>query len=159
MQGKLESHFFSFLRRLRDAEVIDDLQLTSSQRRGKRADVFFNSRLVIGEVKVLATDTSPKIAPILEPYENTPEWPIFYGQRPISKILEYLPDRERIQRAIYDAIAGSLEYLVRDANRQVRATKASFGLPEARGVLVVLNDTIDILDPNVMAHKIRPDTA
>ncbi len=141
------------MRRLRNAEIVDDLQLTRAQREGKHADVFFNGRLVIGEVKLLATDTAGKIAPIFAPYENSPEWPIFYGERPLSKILEFLPEREKIERAVFNAVAGSLEYLVRDANRQIRATKASFALPNARGILVVLNDTIDILDPNVMAHK------
>jgi hypothetical protein len=71
MQGRLELHFFDFVRHIRGAEVIDDLALTPAQCAAKKADVFFVGRRVVCEVKVLASDTSHKIAPILESYEKT----------------------------------------------------------------------------------------
>jgi hypothetical protein len=154
MQGRLEPHFFGFVRHIGGAEVIDDLELTPAQRAAKKADVFFVGRRVVCEVKVLASDTSHKIAPILEPYEKSDDWPVFFGERPISKILELLPDREVLRKRIYDAVAGGLTDLVRDANRQIRETKESFGLATSEGIVVILNDTIDILDPNVMAHRV-----
>jgi hypothetical protein len=59
-----------------------------------------------------------------------------------------------LRKRIYDAVAGGLTDLVRDANRQIRETKESFGLATSEGIVVILNDTIDILDPNVMAHRV-----
>lgn len=154
MHGKLQPHFFNFARSVPGAEIIDDLDLTPEQRRAKKADVFFKARTVITEVKLLETDTAPKIDPIIAPYRDSDEWPMFYGSRPLSKVLEHLRDGKKLHRKIYHAITNSLENIVADANRQIRDTKASFGLPDARGLLVVLNDTIDILDPNVMGHRV-----
>lgn len=154
MQGKLESHFKNFVLSVPGAEWIDDLPMTPEQKAEKKADVFFDQRTIIAEIKLLATDTAPKVDAILAPHRDTEHWPVFYGQWPISKVLAHLPDSERLHRKIYDAVTTSIENLVKDANRQIRQTKASFGLPDARGVLIVLNDTIDILSPEVMGHKV-----
>lgn len=154
MQGNLYPHFMNFARSVPGAELIDDLPLTPEQRDMKKADVFFDGRTIVAEVKLLATDTAHKIDPILAPYRDTEHWPVFYGSRPISKVLAHLPGREKLHRKIYDAVTRSIENLVADANRQIRATKASFGLPNARGVLIVLNDTIDILAPEIIAHRV-----
>ena len=154
MQGQLEPHFFNFARSVPSSEFIDDLQLTAEQRKTDKADIFFENRQIIAEVKLLETDMAPKIDPILAPYRDTKEWPVFYGSRPLSKVLEHLRDGEVLRRKIYQAITNRLEKIVADANRQIRESKASFALPDSRGLLVVLNDTIDILDPNVMAHRV-----
>jgi hypothetical protein len=144
----------NFVRSVPGAEMIDDLPMTREQQAAKKADVFFEGRTIIAEVKLLATDTAPKVEAILAPYRDTEHWPVFYGQWPISKILAHLPDREKLHRKIYDEVTTSVANLVRDANRQIRQTKESFALPDARGVLIVLNDTIDILSPEVIAHKV-----
>lgn len=154
MDGNLHPHFMNFIRSVPSVELIDDLPLTDEQRKTKKADVFFEERTIVVEVKLLATDTAHKIDPILAPYRDTEHWPVFYGRWPISKILAHLPDREKLNRKIYEAVTRSIENLVADANRQIRETKASFGLPNARGVLIVLNDTIDILSPEVIAEKV-----
>jgi hypothetical protein len=153
MKGQLQTHFYNFVRRLAGTEVIDDLPQKSAAQPQSRADIFFQNRAVIAELKRLETDTEPKIQAILEPFSKTKYWPLFVGERPISQILPQLPDSREIHKKIYNAVAGSLEYRVRDANGQIRLTKESFGLPDAKGILIVLNDTIDVLDPNVMAHK------
>jgi hypothetical protein len=154
MDGKLEKDFFAFARRVPGAEVIDDLPLTQQQNDSRKADIFFDHRSVITEVKLLATDTAEKAERILEPHRVSEHWPHFYGSWPISKLLPYLPDRDEVQRALLDAVASAIPNLVRKANRQIRETKKSFNLPASKGLQVVLNDSIDILPPNVIAFKI-----
>src|ERR1700747_3328560 len=116
MHGRLREHFFTFVSRVEKAERIDDLSLTGAQRAGKVTDILFHDRKVIAEVKTLETDTSQKIDPILKPHTGGEHWPVFFGEWPLSKVLERLPNREELNRAVYKAVAGSLEYLVRDAN-------------------------------------------
>lgn len=154
MDGNLYPHFLNFARSVPGAELIDDLPLTDEQRKAKKADIFFEKRTIVAEVKLLATDTAHKIDPILAPYRDTDHWPVFYGRWPISKVLAHLPGREKLRRQIFDAVTRSIENLVADANRQIRETKATFNVPEASGVLIVLNDTIDILSPEMIAHRV-----
>ena len=45
--------------------------------------------------------------------------------------------------------------MVEKANRQIRETKRTFDLPEAGGLLIIVNDAVDILAPDVVMYRIR----
>ena len=80
--------------------------------------------------------------------------PIFYGEWPLEKILKHYPNGEEIHRAVFDAVTSAVHTFVRKANRQIRTTKEVFNLPQAGGVLVVVNDLVEVLSPEVLAFKI-----
>ena len=80
MSKTLEERFITFAKGLGEAEFIDDLTLTPEQQAAQKADFFFNNRTIIGELKSLKTSTEDKVEAILKPYEDTPEWPHFYGE-------------------------------------------------------------------------------
>jgi SEC-C motif len=151
----LEGRFTAFVRSLEDVEVIDELRMTREQERAKKADYFFQGRRIIAEFKSLRTDTSVKINEILAPYRETPEWPVFYGPQDIQTILSYLPDRTHINKKIVNAVTDSIEAAVENANRQIRTTKKTFGLPNAHGLLVIFNEVADILSPNLVAYRVQ----
>ena len=50
---------------------------------------------MIGEVKRLSTDTSDKIDEVIANYKKTKPWPIVFGEVPMTKVLEQLPERDR----------------------------------------------------------------
>ncbi len=151
----LEGRFKVFLRDLEGAESTDDLELTPEQERANKGDYFFAGRTVIGELKALYEDTASKIESILAPYRETPEWPLFFGKQDLNKILSYLPEGDKIRARIFGAITRSIEAVVEKANRQIRATKETFGLPEAGGLLIILNDAVDILSPDLIVYRVR----
>ena len=154
MVKSLEERFIGFARGVNRSDCIDDLPLTPQQKATEIADFFFNDRQVVCEIKSLKKDTSIKVEKILEPHQNRPEWPVFYGAWEVSKILKYLPDSEQITQEIFDAITTAIKELMRKANRQIRETKRTFGIPSAEGVLLILNDLVDILTPIVILKKI-----
>lgn len=151
----LEARYKIFLRDLEEAESIDDLTLTREQEAAPKADYFFANRTVIGELKALYKDTAAKIDVILEPYRNTPDWPIFFGEQELERVLQQLPDRDRLRAMIFRSITRSIEALVEKANSQIRETKRTFGLPDAGGLLIILNDAVDILSPDTVVHRVR----
>ena len=51
-------------------------------------------------------------------------------------------------------MTSSIETLVRKANRQIRTTKSIFGTLHAEGLLVLLNDMVHILSPEVIVSKV-----
>lgn len=151
----LEGRFKVFLRDLDGAESIDDLALTREQERANKADYFFAGRTIICELKALYEDTAAKIESVLAPYKETPEWPVFFGEQDLNKVLQHLPDAEKIRDRVIASITRSIEAVVEKANRQIRATKETFGLPEAGGLLIILNDAVDILSPDLIVYRVR----
>lgn len=151
----LEERFCDFAKSIiNGTECIDDLRMTQEQKRAKKADFFFNHRKIVCEVKSLKKDMEDKVNNILLPYNKKPEWPVFYGKWELSKVLNYFPDKEKINKEIFDAVTSSIETLVRDANRQIRTTKSTFGTLNAEGLLVLLNDMVHILSPEVIVSKV-----
>jgi hypothetical protein len=151
----LEERFKIFLRGLAGTTSLDDLTLTREQKEAQRADYFLANRTIIGELKALYEDTTAKMEAILAPYRETPEWPIFFGEQELEKVLQHLPDRDRLRATIFRAITRSIEAVVEKANRQIRETKRTFDLPEAGGLLIIVNDAVDILSPDVVTYRIR----
>lgn len=150
----LEGRFTTFVRTLEGAECIDDLKLTFEQQKAKKADYFFDGRKIISEFKSLQTDTSEKIAAILEPYRNSPVWPMLYGEQELPTLLSFLPNGREINAQIVLAVTDSIEGIIESANRQIRATKESFALPDSGGLLVIFNEAVDVLSPDVVAYRI-----
>jgi hypothetical protein len=72
----------------------------------------------------------------------------------LEKILKHLPNGEAVRREVFDAATSAVHTFVRKANRQIRTTKEVFGLPKAGGMLLVVNDLVEVLSPEVIAHKI-----
>jgi hypothetical protein len=150
----LEGRFIDFAKRVVGSECLDDLPLTPEQRGAEIADFFFSDRQIVCEIKSLKKDTSAKVERILEPHHDRPEWPVFYSPWELSKVLRYLPDSEQITRQIFDAITTAIKELMRKANRQIRETKRTFGIPSAEGVLVILNDLVDVLSPLLIVKRL-----
>ncbi len=150
----LEERFTDFVRNLQSAEVVDELELSPEQKRAKKPDFFFFERQFIGEMKSIKKDMESKAKTILDKHKDRPEYPVFYGQWEVSKVLKYLPDGEKINQEILHAITSGLEDSVEKANRQFRETKEIFELEDSEGILIILNDFVDILSPDVIAYKI-----
>jgi hypothetical protein len=155
IEKKLELRLIKFLATFAEIENIDSLDLTQQQRDESKADYFAENRQLIIELKSLETDTEHKIEKIIEPHRSRPEFPDFYGEWQVSNVLKHLPDGEEINKQITDAVTSRLEKIYKKANRQIRATKSTFNLPDSQGLLILLNHKIDVLAPNVILYRLR----
>jgi hypothetical protein len=152
---RLEERFNEFVRTLKSAEIVDEIELTAEQTNAKKPDFFFNERQLIGEMKTITTDMMPKVEAILEKHRNRPEYPIFYSPWEVSKILSHLPDGEDINKKIFYMITSAIEDGVEKANRQIRTAQEVFELNGSEGILIILNDSIDIMSPDIVLHKVH----
>jgi hypothetical protein len=151
----LEEKFVNFISTLKSAEVIDDLELNLDKRQSKKADFFFNERQFIGEMKSIKKDMKPKAEGILDKHRDRPEYPIFFGDWEVNKILKHLPDGEDINKQIFYAVTSAIEESIEKANRQIRETKKTFDLKDSEGILFILNDSVKILSPDIIAYRTR----
>lgn len=151
IMGSLEERFISFIRSLINAEVVDDIEMDSVQRAAEKPDFFFFERQFIAEMKSLKKDMKNKADKVMDMHSERPEYPLFFGEWGIDKVLKNFPDRDQIMNEIGDQLTSGLESIVRKANRQIRIAKISFGLEKSHGILIVLNDTVEVLSPEVLA--------
>ena len=150
----LELRFTRFLEGLPGAEAIDRLVLPDDPQRRRKADYLLEGRKVIVELKTLTDDPSPKVEATADKHRHRDDWPMFYGTADVRKVLDNLPDGEAIYAKMVNALGRSVEAAVRSAEEQVTHTRHVLGLSDAAGVLVILNDSIGILDPYVVGHRV-----
>jgi hypothetical protein len=153
--GSLEERLVSFVGSLINAEVVDDIEMDSVQRAAEKPDFFFYDRQFIAEMKSLKQDMKDKADRVMDMHRERPEYPLFFGEWLIDKVLKSFPDRDQIMNDIGDQLTAGLEFIVRKANRQIREAKKSFGLGKSHGVLIVLNDTVEVLSPEVLAFGLN----
>lgn len=150
----LEERFTFFVKNVVEAECIDDIELSANQQRGKKADYFFENRKHIMELKSLKTDSFDKVGKILEPYTRRSNWPIIFGSVDLQQVLKRLPNGQTINAEIVEAVTDSIEGVIESANRQIRTTQETFDLPNSDGILVILNDVVDTLTPELVHYRV-----
>ncbi len=154
MPISLENRFKSFLKSVEFAESIDDL-LVGKQYEGKRrADYLLFNRKVIVELKNLDEDTSSKVEQEIDKHRDREGFPLIYGQTDLQKILQHLPDGENINRRIHRNLTRSVEKGIRSADKQFVDTKDIFDLDDSIGLLVVLNQNIEVFSPEVVLSRL-----
>ena len=151
MEG-LENRFGQFMDSLNRVENIDDL---FDEKDGcKKADYLWCNRAVVVELKTLKTDPEIKAQTEMDKHSERDDYPLFYGEVDSDKIINQLHDGKEIRRKIYLKITRSLEDIVRSSEKQIKATKKSLSLFESIGLLVILNDTVRILSPEIIVRRV-----
>lgn len=151
---ELEVRFQQFMAQLPSIEDIDGIKLSVEERRNKIADYFGLGRSVIFEQKCINQDQSEKIQSEIDAHSEEDYYPYFYGKRDINLILDKFPDAENVRRRIYSKTTKLLEDYLRSANKQIKSTSLLFNIPSYSGVLIILNDKIEVLSPEVIASRI-----
>jgi len=150
----LEARFTRFIETLPNAEIVDRLQLPSDQSRRRKADFLLSNREVIVELKTLTDDTSHKVDSMADKHRDREDFPLFYGKADVHKVLSHLPDGEDIYRRMVWSLTRSVEDCVRSAEEQITHTRSVLKLPNAAGLLVILNESVRILDPGLVGHRV-----
>lgn len=150
----LEVRFQQFMAQLPSVEDIDGIKLSAEERKNKIADYFGLGRSVIFEQKCINQDQSEKIQSEVDVHSEEDYYPYFYGKRDIDLILEKFPDAENVKRRIYSKITKLLEDYLRSANKQIKSTSLLFKVPSYSGVLIILNDKVKVLSPEVISSRI-----
>lgn len=143
----------AFLEQLEGAESIDDMWSDAELSHGKRADFLLDQRRIVLEVKSLQTDPEYKVEERLSAHQGRPEFPVFYWESDLNEILPYLPDGEKIRREIFHAVTRAVQGALEKADDQLEETKITLGIPDACGVVVLLNEKIGILAPELVSAK------
>lgn len=145
----LEKRFIAFCNTYPGAEAIDGIVLTQQEEalrqtsNLKRADFFFDNRDFICEIKTLQIETSGKLVAIMQQVGLDPAT-LPDGTHIIEQLFQKLPQGSTLLRHALKLVMTPLINDFNKAVKQIRDTKTLFNVPNADGVLIILNDTVTI---------------
>lgn len=76
------------------------------------------------------------------------------GEHVIEELFRSLPDGERLYRKATDLILTPVADGFDDAQRQLRDTKELFGITDADGLLIILNDIVSLASPPMIRERL-----
>lgn len=126
---------------LRKAGGIDVESILPRVPKKRRADIFFKDHAIIVEVKEITNDrlSDPKVLESLNELVTidgpSMGGPIIFGT--VRLRADTLPDV--LARKYFQRVGKRVQKEVSEANGQIRDTKEALGLPEARGLLVMVS--------------------
>ncbi|MDO8786702.1 MAG: hypothetical protein Q7J42_01325 [Sulfuritalea sp.] len=135
-------------------ELIDAIDLPKDSTKRRKADFLLENRRIVVELKTLTVDTSHKIDVEVEKHRQRDDFPLFYGKADFRKVMSHLSDGEQIYRRTFGAITRSVEDAVRSAEEQISHTRHVLNLQNSVGILVILNESVELLSPDVVGYKV-----
>jgi hypothetical protein len=151
----IDSRFENFMLSLPSVEGIDFIELNKDLRKEKKADYLGMGRKIVFEQKCINQEQSEKIEKELSKYLNDENYPVFYGERDFNLVIQNLPNKEEIKRKVFTHITKLLESYLRQANKQIESTRKIFSLENSMGVLIILNEKVKILSPEIVVTRLQ----
>jgi hypothetical protein len=149
----LNQRFHRFMLATAGVESIDRLLLRCATKNGQRADYLASSRRVVVEVKSLEVNPDYKIQDFLDRLAQSGRLSNL-GDTNLAQLLSELPDGQALYDEIRERVTKVLDDIVAKADHQTRDTRELFGLNDALGVVVVLNESASLLFPDISTIKL-----
>src|SRR5690606_28373494 len=83
-----------------------------------------------------------------------PDFPVIVGPAPLDKVLRHIPDGDAVMRQLRQQVLRSVEGAFRTAKHQIANTRATFDCADALGLLVVLNEAVETLEPGDLTSEL-----
>lgn len=129
----IESDFRAFVRDF-GGEVL------SENPENKTADFLFRSQKIVAELKCLMIDQTEEMKKklgkaVVEAVQKDPTILTLHGHEELA--IATAPPA--IQTAWLKILTAPIENIIKDANRQIRATKEQLNMPDAKGLVLIFN--------------------
>jgi hypothetical protein len=151
----LKTRFERFMAGLEGAENIDDLMKHSRLPGRLRADYLAFDRDVIIEQKSLEVDLDGKIQTFVADFFRTQgiAHPDKISFRTFVETISQYPDTGALRKRILQIVTQRIDDILAKADKQTRDTRETFVIPNAVGIVVILNDDVQIIEPDFVTVK------
>ncbi len=147
----LLKRFEAFIKTVRAFESIDELLKEVHLDGRKRADYLLWNQQIIVEQKVLVDDPADKPQKFVNQLMNKGRL-LAYGTVSTDRIFAGMPDGNEQRRRMFISITKGLEASFADAVKQTRDTRKIFSIPEAIGMVVILDLSAPTLRPDLVRY-------
>lgn len=151
MDSNLEQRFFKFIDSLDDTENLDDpkFNFPTNQR---KADYLLNNRSIIAEVKTFQNNPKNKSDKLIN-NKLREDGIIIFGRVNLNQVFQP-KEIERLGKKIFYTLTRNTEAIFSSAAKQISQTKNYLQLNESAGILIILNQSIEILEPEIILHRL-----
>jgi len=149
----LSKRFAAFVESLDQFESIDALLQGNDPTGKKRADYLLGNRKFIIEQKVLVSDPVGRPQRFVEKLAAKRGF-VFFGTLSSDYIFSRQPDTNDLKRRMALDLARGIDDIVVTADKQTADTRIVFNIPDAVGILVILNEAAGQLRPDVIHYAL-----
>ena len=149
--NNLQHRFAAFIKTGRGSQSIDELLKDRHLEGKKRADYLLESRQIIIEQKTLVDDPADKPQKFVDKLMRKGRI-LAYGRVSTERIFAGMPDGNVQKRRMFLSITKGLEADFADADKQTRDTREIFSIPDAIGMVVILNVSAPTLHPDLIRY-------
>jgi hypothetical protein len=149
----LRQRFESFIRTLDGFESIDALLQGADPKGKKRADYLVQNRQVVIEQKALNSNPIGRPQKFIDKLAHERGIRI-YGRVSTDQVFSGQPDPTDLKRRMVLHLARVIEDDVANADKQTANTRELFNIPEALGILVLLNERASVLRHDVIHYAL-----
>ncbi|HUL46210.1 MAG TPA: hypothetical protein VLV25_03865 [Steroidobacteraceae bacterium] len=149
--GSLQQRFEAFIRTVRGFESIDELLKDVHLEGKQRADYLLWDRQIIVEQKVLVKDPADKPQKFVNKLMSQGRI-IVFGKVSSDYIFSRMPDGDEQKKRMFLSITKGLEAKFADADKQTRDTREILSIPDALGMVVILNESARTLHPDLIRY-------
>jgi hypothetical protein len=135
-------------------EGVDELMRNARRETRKRADYLLSGRSIIIEQKVLKVDQAHRPQQFIDRLIRD-RGILIYGRHSTDSIFNRLPDGQKLKRDMFLGMTKGFADDIAAADRQTRDTRAIFSIPEAIGILVILNEGAAALPPELLGFTLH----
>jgi hypothetical protein len=148
----LKERFEEFILSLKGVESVDRLMAQCDLPGRKSADYLALNRRIIIEQKSLDIDPDHKVPEFFEKHTNLNN-SVDGDLTALSHLLRSLPSGTKLGIDLYRSLTNGLDKILSHADKQTRDTRKTFLIPGAVGVVVILNESAPILEPDIVTIK------
>jgi hypothetical protein len=152
---RLETRMAVFLKSEASSESLDSGAFAAMTGSQPKADYLLGSRRIVAELKTINSNPLDRTEQRLKQRLQHPDAPIVFGTVGISRVIEDLPDREVLAKMMVDMAGRPVRRHLQKANDQIAAIKERLQLPDAAGLLILMNDSEPMIDAAAVGYTLK----
>lgn len=153
MKFASEANFKSFMQQYEVFEDLDDITVQTPS--GVQIADYALRDVAILELKTIKSDPGEKLESYFHEIMERPDFPAIYGELNFRKVVGLMDDGEQLIRKFENKAFRQIESVVSKADKQVNSTiKYLSMIPDTAGVLVLINEAAEMLEPDILVNYI-----
>lgn len=154
-EGRLEERMMAFLESDSGSESLDAPEFDAINGSGTKADYLLDHRAIVAELKTVNAGPQTQMESRLKARFDQPGAPIAFGTLSVSAVIGSLHDSEAVSKMLVDLAGRAVRRHMRKADDQIASIKERLDLPDAAGLLILMNDSETLIDVSAIAYAIK----